>query len=47
MPGPKKSNLKKASQDLRNPNVSARQKSEASEEMNYAKAAKAKKSKSK
>lgn len=45
MAGPKKSEVKKAAQDLADPNTSKRQKSEASETMNYAKASKAKKKK--
>jgi len=42
MAGPKKSEVKKAAQDLGNPKTSKRQKSEASETMNYAKASKKK-----
>lgn len=47
MAGPKKNELKKAAQDLGNPNTSKRQKSEASETMNYGKASKAKAGKNK
>jgi hypothetical protein len=43
MPGPKKEEVKKAAQDLRNPKTPARQKSEASETLNYKKASKKKK----
>ena len=39
MNGPKKSEVKKAAQDLGNPKTPARQKSEASETLNYHKAA--------
>lgn len=40
MNGPKKSEVKKAAQDLSNPKTPARQKSEAAETLNYHKAAK-------
>jgi hypothetical protein len=45
MAGPKKSEVSKAAADLAKSNTSARQKSEASETLNYAKASKPKPSK--
>ncbi|HEY3779910.1 MAG TPA: hypothetical protein VGL56_02420 [Fimbriimonadaceae bacterium] len=45
MSGPKKSEVKKAAQDLSSPKTSARQKSEAAETLNYHKNADKKKGK--